>query len=182
MLACDWSSDVCASDLCCAPAALFSVAIEVNLPSARLSRSSHDSSAVSRSPSFLALPLANGSAEFFDDFLRRLDGGGVLVHVERDGADARVPASAVALADAGEVDLWVLRSPGIRSDGNFHAETAFAETDAVDRLRMQVIGNELVVALEIVVGDVEEDRRVLALRALLEDSNRKLVALEKLRQ
>ena len=43
---------------------------------------------------------------------------------------------------------------------------------------MQVIGNELVVTLEIVIGDVEEDRAVLALGALLENPDGKFVTLE----
>jgi hypothetical protein len=38
---------------------------------------------------------------------------------------------------------------------------------------MQVIGNEFVVTLEIVIGDVEENGRILALGALLQNADGK---------
>src|ERR1019366_7207899 len=60
-----------------------------------------------------ALLLADGRSQFGDDFLRSLDGRGVLVHVERDRSHAGVAAAAVALADAGQVYFGFLRSPGI---------------------------------------------------------------------
>src|SRR5271169_5718529 len=62
-----------------------------------------------------ALLFANGRPQFVDNFLRRLDGGSVLVHVERDGADSGVAAAAVALADAGQVHPGFLWRPGVRS-------------------------------------------------------------------
>src|SRR5450631_1741064 len=130
------------------------------------------------SENLLTLFLADGASQFGDDFLRCFDGGRVLVHIERNRADAGVAAAAVALADTGQVHLWHLRSPGIRSHRNFHAETTLAEPNTVDGFRMQVIGNELVVPLEIVIGDVEEDRAVFTLGALFENPDGKFVTLE----
>src|SRR5579864_235431 len=122
--------------------------------------------------------FADGGAQLSHDFLRRLDRGGVLVHVERDRSHAGMAAATVALANASQVHFRFLRSPGIRSHRNLHAEAALAEPHAVDRLRMQVVGNEFVVALEIVIGDVEENRAVLALSSFLENPDGKLVAFE----
>src|SRR5213592_2463938 len=104
---------------------------------------------------------ANSTAEFRDNLLRGFDRGGVLVDIERDGADARVTSAAVALANAGKVYIRLLRSPGVRSHGNFDAEAALAQTHAVNGLGMEIVGDKFVVALEIVVGDVEEDGAVL---------------------
>src|SRR5579871_530254 len=59
------------------------------------------------------LLVADGSTQLRNNFLRCLDRRGVLVDIKRDGADARVAASAVALADAGEVHLGLLRCPWI---------------------------------------------------------------------
>ena len=91
-------------------------------------------------------------------------------------------SAAVALADASEIDLGLLRRPGIRSDGNFHAKAALAQPDTVDGLRMQVVRDEFVVTLEVVVGDVKEDGAVLTFCAFAKDADGKLVTLEQRRK
>jgi len=50
----------------------------------------------------LALPYAR--SQFLDNLVGCLKGCGVLGDIERNGADPRVPAAAVALADPGKVD------------------------------------------------------------------------------
>ena len=78
-------------------------------------------------------------------------------------------AASVAFTNLGQIDDGLFGSPGVRADRDLHAETALAESNAIDRFRMEVVGNELVVALEIVIGDVEENGPVDALGALLQD-------------
>src|SRR5579859_4711477 len=93
-------------------------------------------------------PIAEAGAQFVDDLLRGLACMLPLPGLERDGADAGVPAAAIAFADLRQVDHVLRLRPRIRADGDFHAERALAQTDAVDAVRMQVVRHELVVALE----------------------------------
>jgi orotidine-5'-phosphate decarboxylase len=102
----------------------------------------------------------------------------VLIHIERDGTHASVTAASIALTNLGQIDDWFLWSPGIGADRNLHAEAAFAESDAVDRFRMEVVGNELVVSLEILVSDVEENSPVFAFGTLPENLDRDCVAFK----
>ena len=85
-----------------------------------------------------------------------------LVGREADGAHAGVTAAAVALADLRQVDHLrrIGLGPGIRSHGDLGAEARLRQADGVGGLRVQVVGDELVEALERVVGDVEEDGAV----------------------
>src|SRR5580704_19426426 len=92
--------------------------------------------------------LANGGAQLGNNFLRSLDGRGVLVHIERNRTHTGVAASAVTFADSRQIYFRLLRSPRIRAHGNLHAKTALAQAHAVDRLGMQIIRDELVVAFE----------------------------------
>src|SRR5450759_3401181 len=89
-----------------------------------------------------------------------------LVRFERNRAHARVSAAAVTLADLGQVHHGIGARPGIGADRDLGAEAALAQTHAVGAGGMQVIGDELVVALQVLVGDVEEERAFLALGAL----------------
>src|SRR5208282_5926357 len=57
-----------------------------------------------------------------------------------------------------------------------------AEADAVDGIGMQIVGDELVVAFLVEVGDVEENRAVFFFRALAQNLDGKLVAFEQRRQ
>src|SRR5258708_27919919 len=135
-----------------------------------------------RFPASSAFSGANRAPKLIHDLARGADSRGVLVHVERDGAHASVSASSIALANLCQVDHGIFRGPWIRSDRNFHPEAAFAKSHAIDGLGMQVIGNELVVALEILIGDVKKNRSVGTLRALLENFNRDLMAAQNRRQ
>src|SRR5260370_5147279 len=76
---------------------------------------------------------------------------------KRVGADPRVSAAAVALADLGQVQHVSFFGPGIRSYRHFHAKTAAAQTNAIHRGWVQIVRNELVIAFKIKIGDVEID-------------------------
>ena len=112
---------------------------------------------------------AHRGAELIHDFTGGLNRRRVLIHIERDGPHARMTASAVALTNLRQIDRGLQGSPGIRSHRNLHAEAALAQPHAVDRFRMQVVGNELVVAFEILIRDVEKNRTVFALGPLPQD-------------
>src|SRR5579862_331954 len=100
----------------------------------------------------------------------------MLVHIEGNCANPSVAASTVALAYFRQVDHRLLRRPGIRSDGNLHAEAALAQSHAVNGLGVQIIRNEFVIALKVLVGDVEKDGAVNAFGSLLHNLDRELVA------
>src|SRR4029077_20007075 len=88
----------------------------------------------------------------------------------------------VAFTDLGQVYYRLGGRPGVGSDGYLHAETAFAETHTVNRFWVQIIRDELVVALEIPVRDVEEQRPVLRLNTLSQNRNRTLMTFQQRRQ
>jgi len=91
-----------------------------------------------------------------------------------------VASSAIALADGGEVDHVLGRSlgPGIGADGDFGAEAGLREADGIGGLGVQVVGDELVVALEGLVSDVEVDGALLRLGAGADEIDGALVTLE----
>jgi len=89
------------------------------------------------------------------------------VRRKADCANPSMTSAAIALADPCQIDFRWLWSPRIRSHRHFHAKAAFAQAYAIDRLRMEIVGDELVISLEIVVRDVEEDRGVFTLAAFL---------------
>ena len=99
----------------------------------------------------------------------------MLVHIEGDSAHAGVSAASVALANLGQIDDRLFWSPGVRAHGNLHAEAALAESHAVNGFGMEIVRNELVIALEIVIGDVEKNGAVDTLGALLKDFDREFV-------
>src|ERR1700730_2141123 len=102
----------------------------------------------------------------------------MLVHIKGNRSHASVPTTPVALTNLGQIHHGLLGGPGIGSHRDFHAKAALAEAHAVNGFGMKIIGNELVVALEIVVGDVEENSSVLALRALLQNVDRHFMTFE----
>ena len=57
-------------------------------------------------------------------------------------------AAAVALADGGDVVAARAWAEGVRADGDLRAEGAARDRDRVGRFRMDVVGNELVEALQ----------------------------------
>src|SRR6202042_3589151 len=117
-----------------------------------------------------------------DDLLGSLVRGFILADFERNRAHTRVPASAIAFAHFGKIDGRLALRPGIGSDGNFYAERTFTHSHAVNRIGMEVIGNELVVAFEIEIGNVEENGAVAFLRPLAQDVDGTAVTFEQRRQ
>src|SRR5260370_29302665 len=113
--------------------------------------------------------LPHGGPQLRNNFLRRSDGCGRLAHIKGNRSHASVPTTAVALTNLGQVHHWLLRRPGIGSHRDFHTKAALADTHAVNGFGMKIVSNELVVALEIVVGDVEENSSIRALGALLQN-------------
>src|ERR1700721_2720676 len=107
--------------------------------------------------------------------MRRADGGRVLVHVKGNSPPPGMTASAVALTDPGQVYFRRLRRPGIRAYGNLYPKTALAEPHTVNGFGMKIIGDEFIVAFEIVIGDVEEYGGIFPLRALLQDADGNLL-------
>src|SRR5579859_532230 len=106
----------------------------------------------------------------------------MLIHVEGDRSYAGVPPAAIAFANASQIHFRLLRRPGIGPDRNLHAKAALTQADAVDRLRMQIIRDKFVVALEIVIGNIEKNRSILALSAFFENSDGKLMTPEERRK
>src|SRR6202521_4461513 len=102
----------------------------------------------------------------------------MLVHIKGNCSHASVPTTAVALTNLGQIHHRLLGRPGIGSHRDFHAKATLAEAHAVNGFGMKIIRNELVVALEIVVGDVEENGSILALGALLQNVDRHFVTSE----
>src|SRR5258708_4678467 len=90
----------------------------------------------------------------------------------------------VAFTNHGEVHHVFERSlrPRIGSDRNLGSEAALAEPNAVRALRMQVIGDELVVAFQVVSGHVKIYRPVDTLRLPADDVDRLLMPLHQRRQ
>src|SRR5579863_8172360 len=117
-----------------------------------------------------------GGAEFTHDLPRCPDRGCVLIHIERDGTYAGVSAAAVAFADLRQVYYRFLGSPWVGPDRHLHAEAALAKSHAIDRFGMKIVRNELVVAFEILIGDVEKNCAVFAFGALPQNLNRDFVA------
>ena len=93
-------------------------------------------------------------------------------------------AAAVALADRRQVHhgCRIDPRPRIGTDSDLGAEAGFGEADGVHGLRKQVVGDELVEALQRVIGDVEVDGSVDAFRAIADERERFLMTLEQRRQ
>src|SRR5215831_19067550 len=75
-----------------------------------------------------------------------------------DGAYPRVPASAIALAHFGQIDHVLFVGPGVGTYRHFYAKAAAAHPNTVDRVRIQIVRNELVVPFEVMIGDIKIDR------------------------
>src|SRR4051812_47220085 len=90
--------------------------------------------------------LFKAFAEFGDYLARYGSGAFDFVGLERDRADYRMAAAAVALADGGDVVAARARAEGVRADGDFRAEGAARDRDRVGRLGADVVGDELVEA------------------------------------
>src|SRR6266436_608326 len=89
-----------------------------------------------------------------------------------------MPAASKFLRERGQIFVRSRLIPGIRAQRNLRADLRCADAYRVHGLRVQQIGNELVVALEIQIAYVEKDHAILRLAALPEDVDRLAVALE----
>src|SRR5271165_4821989 len=125
------------------------------------------------SPSALLGNSPLGSAtQFFGNFRRHAPGLFHLTGFEADGSDARMTAAAVALADGGEIMPRFDRRPGVRTDGNLGPETGRAHRHRVNSLRIDVVRDELVVALEIESSQIEGDYAALFVRLIPDNAQR----------
>src|ERR1017187_716963 len=97
--------------------------------------------------------------------------------VEADGANPRVAAPAVALANYRQVVLRDLRCPRIRAHRYLRTEAGGAHRNRVDGSRKEVIRDELVVALHVAARQVEENHAVLLMRTVTDQIDRFHVAL-----
>ena len=96
-----------------------------------------------------------------------------LVGGEADGAHAGMAAASVTLADLREVRHFgrVGLGPGIRANRNLGAEAGPGEADGISGLGMEIVRDELVVAIQRQIGEVEEDGAVALFGALADQGN-----------
>ena len=87
-------------------------------------------------------------------------------------------AAAIALADLGQIHQVRGVGPGIGAHRHLAAEAALAQAHAVDALRVQIVRDELVVAFELLIGEVVEHGALAGIGALAHNLNRALVAGE----
>ena len=95
-----------------------------------------------------------------------LAGAWEIGRVERDGGDTGMATAAELFGEGGEIFVGSGLVPRISAKGNFGANGGRTDAYRVDALRVQKIWDELVVALEIEVADVEENDAVDGLGAL----------------
>src|SRR6516165_3623555 len=81
-------------------------------------------------------------------------------------------AAAVLLAKLRQIMAALARSPRVGSHRNFCAQRRLAYTDAVDAFREQIIRNEFVVAVEIVIADIELNHTILEMSGSTHDIDR----------
>ena len=114
---------------------------------------------------------------YFHRSLARLIGA---VGREGDRTDTRMAPTTIAFADGRKIHHVFAAHfrPRVRSDGNLGAEAGFAETDGIDRFGVQIIGNKLVVALKLLVRDIEINGAVDAFAPLANQLNGLLVFLK----
>src|SRR5688500_16517078 len=115
---------------------------------------------------FLDTTLA---AKFFGDF-----GGDAASFVDRarleaDGSNTRMAAAAVALADRCEVVARLLGRPWVGADRHLGAKAGAHHGNGVDGVREQVIRDELVIALNAAVGEIEENHLAVGAAGIADD-------------
>jgi hypothetical protein len=79
-----------------------------------------------------------------------------------------VPASAVTLTDLSDVMNAGPRRPGIGADRDLCAIGALAQRDVIGGLREEIIGNELVIALDARTDEIKCDDALRILRTLFD--------------
>src|SRR5215204_294223 len=87
-------------------------------------------------------------------------------------------AAAVSLADLGDIMKTRARRPRIRADRDLGAEAALRERDVVSRLRVKIIRNKFVVAVDAGVGQIETDDASAVAGALFDELDRLPVLFE----
>src|SRR5215471_18706852 len=112
------------------------------------------------------LLLSNAGAQLLHDLARGAAGCLILRRIEGNSANAGVAAPAIALANLCQVHRRLALRPRVGTNRYFHPERTLAQPDTVDRVRMQIVRDELVVALELAITNVEVDRSVSFFGAL----------------
>ena len=89
-----------------------------------------------------------------------------------------MPAASVAFADCSEIRKLARRllRPGVRSHGDLVAERGLRQAHVIRAFWQQVVGDELVVALGRLVGNVERDHSSLAMSAFADQFDRRAVS------
>src|SRR5580698_1387362 len=108
-------------------------------------------------PGLFGISGCESGPEFGGDLVRDLPRLIHLARFEADRAHPRMAAAAVALADGCQVMPRLLGRPRIRPYRDLCPETRRAHRHRVRAPRIQVIRDELVVAFEIVAGEVERN-------------------------
>jgi hypothetical protein len=117
-------------------------------------------------------------AEFGGEVAGYLAGAREVVRIEGDGGNAGVAAAAESFGEGGEIFVGSGLVPGIGAQGDFGADGGRADADGIDAFRMQKIGNEFVVALEVEVADVKENDAVNGFGALAKNFDGAAMAFE----
>ena len=86
-----------------------------------------------------------------DDFLHDLPPFLNFLRLERNRADHRMAAAAIALANLRDVVGARARRPGIGTHGNLGARGTARQGDRLGRLRIEIIRNDVVEALEALI-------------------------------
>jgi len=96
-----------------------------------------------------------------------------LIGREADRAHAGMAAAAVTLADLCEIHHLgrVGLGPGIRTNRDLGAEAGFREANRISGLGMEIVRDELVIAIQRQIGEVEEDGAVALFGALADQGN-----------
>ena len=80
-------------------------------------------------------------------------------------------AAAIAFAELSQIDQAIGFGPGIRADRDLDSEAALAQAHTVDALWVQIVGDKLVVALQVLIGHVEKNRPIPGFAPLLKNAN-----------
>src|SRR5262245_50214049 len=91
-------------------------------------------------------------------------GSGILefIRPERDCRDNRMAATAILFTKFCKVVHPLTRAPGIGANRNLGAQRRTAQADAVHAFRKEIVRDELVIAVQVLIGNVEFDDAVFA--------------------
>src|SRR2546423_1829723 len=91
----------------------------------------------------MALLPGSGGAQLFDDLAGPLPRAREVARLERNGADHRMAAAAVALAYLRDVDGALVRKPRVGADRDLGARGRERDRHHVVALGEQIVGDEL---------------------------------------